>query len=71
LSGVTNFQKVNVLGIDFAVVDYDSASDIIVHAANRNESFSVFALPVHGIIENHTDDQMKQATSAANLFDGA
>lgn len=68
MSSATNFQKVNVLGIDFAVVDYDSASDAIVHAANRNESFSVFALPVHGIIENHTDDQMKKATQTANMI---
>lgn len=63
-----DFQKVNVLGVDFAVVDYDSASDIIVDAANRNESFSVFAMPVHGIIENHNDQQMKEATRTANMI---
>ena len=65
---MTNFQKVNVLGIDFAVVDYDSASDIIVSAANDRQPFSIFALPVHGIIESHTDDQMKVATQTANMI---
>lgn len=68
MSGVTSFQKVNVLGIDFAVVDYDSASDIIVQAASRKESYSVFALPVHGIIENQTDVEMKEATRTANMI---
>ena len=68
LSTAADFQKVNVLGIDFAVVDYDLASDIIVEAANRSKSFSVFALPVHGIIENHNDEQMKEATRTANMI---
>ena len=68
MPGETNFQKVNVLGIDFAVVDYESASEVIVDAANRNESFSVFALPVHGIIENHADEQMTQAIKTANMI---
>ena len=63
-----NFQKVNVLGVDFAVVDYDSASDSIVEAASKNQPYSVFALPVHGIIENHNDDEMKTATRAANMI---
>jgi len=65
---VTNFEKVNVLGINFAVVDYDSASDIIVRAANDNQPFSVFALPVHGIIESHSDNQMREATNAASMI---
>ena len=63
-----NFQKVNVLGIDFAVVDYDLASDAIVEAAGKHQPYSVFALPVHGIIENHNDDEMKVATRAANMI---
>ncbi len=68
MSSAADFKKVNILGIDFAVVDYDLASSVIVDAANRNESFSVFALPVHGIIENHSDEQMKQATKTANMI---
>lgn len=68
MSNAANFQKVNVLGTDFAVVDYDLASGIIVDAAKRNESFSVFALPVHGVIENHRDQQMKMATETADMI---
>lgn len=65
---MNNFQKANVLGIDFAVVNYESASNIIVHAANRNQPYSVFALPVHGIIESHSDEQMRIATRQADMI---
>lgn len=61
-------KKVNILGIDFAVVNYDSASDIIIQSARDHRSISVFALPVHGIIENHNDVEMKSATGTADMI---
>lgn len=65
---VGQFEKVNILGVDFAVVDYRLATEIIVESACQRRSFSVFALPVHGVIENYTDRQMKSATRSADLI---
>jgi len=45
-----DFEKINLFGIDFALVDYESASDIIIEKAMRRESFSVSALAVHGLV---------------------
>lgn len=44
------FEKKNLFGIDFALVDYESASDIIIEKAVHKESFSVSALAVHGLV---------------------
>lgn len=44
------FEKRNLFGIDYAIVDYESASDIIVHHAARHDSFGVSALAVHGLV---------------------
>ena len=68
MSADNDIRKVNVLGIDYAVVDYDSASDLIIAAARQRKSFSVFALPVHGIVENHADPEMRFATETADLI---
>jgi N-acetylglucosaminyldiphosphoundecaprenol N-acetyl-beta-D-mannosaminyltransferase len=45
-----DFEKKNLFGIDFALVDYESASDVIIEKAVRKESFSVSALAVHGLV---------------------
>jgi exopolysaccharide biosynthesis WecB/TagA/CpsF family protein len=68
LTARKQIHKVDVLGVDFAVVDYESASEVIIDAAEKHRSFSVFALPVHGIIENYTDPQMRAATGGADLI---
>lgn len=44
------FRKRNLFGIDYALVDYESASDIIIEHAVRHQSFSVSALAVHGLV---------------------
>jgi N-acetylglucosaminyldiphosphoundecaprenol N-acetyl-beta-D-mannosaminyltransferase len=44
------FEKRNLFGIDYALVDYESASDVIIEKAVRKESFSVSALAVHGLV---------------------
>jgi exopolysaccharide biosynthesis WecB/TagA/CpsF family protein len=49
------FEKRNLFGIDYAIVDYDSASDIIIQHARRHESFGVSALAVHGLVTSVRD----------------
>lgn len=45
-----NFEKRDLFGIDYAIVDYESASDIIIEHAARHHSFGVSALAVHGLM---------------------
>lgn len=44
------FEKRNLFGIDYAIVDYASASDIIIEHAANHKSFGVSALAVHGLV---------------------
>lgn len=68
LSNPNPIENVNILGVDFAVVNYDSASEMIIQSARDHQSISVFALPVHGIIENHNDPEMQAATGDADMI---
>ena len=45
-----DFETRNLFGIDYALVDYERASDIIIEKAVRKESFCVSALAVHGLV---------------------
>jgi exopolysaccharide biosynthesis WecB/TagA/CpsF family protein len=49
------FEKRNLFGIDYAIVDYESASDIIIEHASRHRSFGVTALAVHGLVTSVRD----------------
>lgn len=49
------FEKRNLFGIDYAIVDYESASEIITEFAARHRSFGVSALAVHGLVTSIRD----------------
>ncbi|HLP44657.1 MAG TPA: WecB/TagA/CpsF family glycosyltransferase [Candidatus Kapabacteria bacterium] len=49
------FEKRNLFGIDYAIVDYASASDIIIENAANHKSFGVSALAVHGLVTSVKD----------------
>ncbi len=49
------FEKRDLFGIEYAIVDYDSASDIIIEYAQQRNSFGISALAVHGLIESVRD----------------
>lgn len=49
------FEKKPLFGIDYAIVDYESASDIIIENAERHNSFGVSALAVHGLVTSVKD----------------
>lgn len=58
------FEKRILFGIDYAIVDYDKASDVIAYHAERHDSFGVSALAVHGLVtsvrETHVGDRVKR-----------
>lgn len=43
-------QKQSLFGVEFALVDYETASDLIVEQAEKNRSYGVSALAVHGLV---------------------
>lgn len=45
-----NFEKAKLFTPEYALVDYESASDIILKHASENKSFGVSALAVHGLM---------------------
>ena len=49
------FEKRPLFGIDYAIVDYQSASDIIIEHAVQRRSFGVSALAVHGLVTSVRD----------------
>ena len=61
-------KKVDIFGVDFAVTEYSEATQIIINNAQQRNSFAVFALPVHGVIENHTDQAFSGALECADMI---
>ncbi len=49
------FETRNLFGIEYAVVDYESASSLILERALQRESFGVSALAVHGLVTSVRD----------------
>ncbi|RBP49883.1 WecB/TagA/CpsF family glycosyltransferase [Arenicella xantha] len=57
----------DVFGIPYAITDYtDAAKRVVTHAVART-SFSVFALPVHGVVERRRDAEFAAAIDSASL----
>lgn len=62
-------KKVRILNaVDYAVVDYESASDEIVAHAVKRESYGVFAMPVHGVVLSANRGILSEAVKEANLI---
>ncbi len=53
---------------DYAVVDYESASDIIIEQAEQHRSYGVFAMPVHGLVTAVQESAMYEATQKADMI---
>jgi len=45
-----DFEKRDLFGIQYAIVDYESASQVIIEHAETHRSFGVSALAVHGLV---------------------
>jgi len=61
-------KKVDIFGVDFAVTTYSEVTQTIIENANCRNSYAVFALPVHGVIESRTDESFCKALSSADLI---
>lgn len=63
----TSVRKVNVLGVQYAVVDYALATSQIIAAAAERKSFGVSALAVHGLMEAANDGHFKELVNQIDL----
>lgn len=62
-----NFSTKNLFGIDYAIVDYESASSIIMEQAKSHASFGVSALAVHGLVTAVRDPQVYERVRKIHL----
>jgi exopolysaccharide biosynthesis WecB/TagA/CpsF family protein len=53
--------------VDFALVNYDSAADIIIEKAEANKSFGISALAVHGLVTAVRIPEIQQAVKKIDL----
>ena len=60
--------KANIFGLDYAVTDYQKASEQILTKALERVGFSVFALPVHGVIERRINQKFRAAANSADMI---
>lgn len=62
------FKKYRLFVPEYANVDYDAASDIIIHHAEKRNSFGVSALAVHGLMESVKNESLKRIINEIDLI---
>lgn len=60
--------KCNLFGINYAEVDYASATEIIMEKAEMRQSYGVSALAVHGLISSYLDVSLKNLINKIDLI---
>jgi exopolysaccharide biosynthesis WecB/TagA/CpsF family protein len=60
-------ERKNLFNIKYAIGDYSLVSDIIIEKAQRNESYGVSALAVHGLIEAYRNLELRNLVNKINL----
>lgn len=64
----TSFEKHQLFLPQYANVDYDSASDIIIENAELRNSFGVSALAVHGLMESVNNTALAKVINQIDLI---
>lgn len=60
-------QKRNLFSVEYAIVDYEKASDLIISNGEAHKSFGVTALAVHGLIESVWDSTLANLVNKIDL----
>lgn len=63
-----DYKKYKLFVPEYANVDYESASDIIMEHANERRSFGVSALAVHGLIESVKNPYLGEVINKIDLI---
>ncbi len=64
---MTTYKKQDLFSVNYSLVDYDSASDVIIEHAKQNKSFGMTALAVHGLIESVWDKDLNRLVNKIDL----
>lgn len=62
-----HFGVKKLFDIDYAIVDYQLATDVIIQMAVRRQSFGVSALAVHGLVTAVTDRRVGNAVRSLDM----
>jgi N-acetylglucosaminyldiphosphoundecaprenol N-acetyl-beta-D-mannosaminyltransferase len=62
------YQKTTLFGVNYASVDYESATKIIVDNALSRKSFGVSALAVHGLMESNRSEAIGKHVSRIDMI---
>lgn len=62
------FEKYKLFCPEYANVDYEKATSIIIDKARKNESFGVSALAVHGLMTTLTDNNLAKVINRIDLI---
>jgi exopolysaccharide biosynthesis WecB/TagA/CpsF family protein len=60
-------QKVDLFGVQYAVVDYEIATSVIMESAASKKRCGVSALAVHGLIESYNNADLRQLVNEIDL----
>ena len=60
--------KYQLFGVDYSIVDYNLASDIIINNAVKNNSFGVSALATHGLITSVENQSFNKQLKSIDLI---
>ena len=63
----TNPPQRNLFSVAYSLVDYDSASAILIENAEAHHSYGVSALAVHGLIESVKDRELNQKVNSIDM----
>lgn len=63
-----NYKKQNLFGVDYSIVDYELASDIIIEASLERKSLGASALAVHGLITSVNDHKFQNQLKKLDLI---
>lgn len=63
-----DYSKYKLFVPEYADVNYDSASDIIINRAENQHSFGVSALAVHGLMESVKNPELKRVINQIDLI---
>lgn len=62
------YRKQNLFGVDYAILNYELASETIIDSALEKRSFGVSALAVHGLITSVNDNQFKNQLNKIDMI---
>jgi N-acetylglucosaminyldiphosphoundecaprenol N-acetyl-beta-D-mannosaminyltransferase len=68
LMNVSAVSKENLFSVNYAITDYENASELIVKNAKAHKSFGVTALAVHGLIEAVWDIELASSINKIDLI---